>query len=77
MPYELHAAIVDPDDGEIKVEHIFYGETESECEDYFEEHLDTCFYFKAAQAKGDVITWFDDVKNLPTRQSLEEELEDG
>lgn len=72
MAFELHAAIVDPGDGEIKVEHIFYGETEAECNDYFKEHLGTCSYFRAAEKESKVISWLKPTDELPTAASMDE-----
>jgi hypothetical protein len=75
MAWALHACIVDPGDGEIKVEHIFYGETEEECDDYYQEHLGTCSYFRGAEHGDKVISWYERIGALPTEESCEEEAE--
>ena len=49
MAWALHVYIVNPDDEQILVEHIFYGETKDDAEQVKEEHLGTCSYFKAAE----------------------------
>lgn len=52
MPYALHVYIVNPDDEEIYVEHIFYGETKADAEHVKQEHLGSCSYFRAAEEEG-------------------------
>lgn len=75
MPWALHAAIMDSGDHEIKVRHIFYGETKEECDDYFKEHLGTCSYFRSAEKSREVISWFEEIDELPTPESCNAEAE--
>jgi hypothetical protein len=52
MAYALHVYIVNPDDEEIYVEHIFYGETQADARHVKKEHLESCEYFRKAEAEG-------------------------
>lgn len=52
MAWAYHVYIVNPDDLEIYVEHIFYGHTKNECTQVRDEHLGSCAYFKAAEDEG-------------------------
>jgi hypothetical protein len=52
MAYQLTVWIVNPDDEKIYVEHNFFGETKADAEHVKREHLESCEYFRAAQAEG-------------------------
>lgn len=52
MAWAYHVYIVNPDDEEIYVEHIFYGETKADCTHVRDEHLGSCAYFKAAEQEA-------------------------
>lgn len=52
MAWAYHVYIVNPDDEEIYVEHIFYGDTKDECTQVRDEHLGSCAYFKAAEQEN-------------------------
>lgn len=52
MAWAYHVYIVNPDDEEIYVEHIFYGHTKADCTHVRDEHLASCAYFKAAEDEG-------------------------
>jgi hypothetical protein len=55
MAYKLTVFIVNPDDEQIYVEHNFYGYTKAEAEHVKHEHLDSCDYYRAAEAEGRTI----------------------
>ena len=52
MAWAYHVYIVNPDDEEIYVEHIFYGETKQDCTHVRDEHLGSCAYYKTAEDEG-------------------------
>lgn len=52
MAYALHVYIINPEDEEILVEHIFYGDSKDAAEFVKQEHLGSCAYFKAAEEEG-------------------------
>ena len=55
MAFLLEVHIVDAGDKTIKVTHLFWGLTETECTTYYREHLASCEYFRSAQKEGRVI----------------------
>jgi hypothetical protein len=50
--YALTVYIMDPGDKKIHVEHTFYGKNRAEAEQMKAHHLQTCEYFKKAEAAG-------------------------
>jgi hypothetical protein len=74
MAYELHAYLLTPE-GEIHVKHIFYGETEAEAESHFDAHVRSCPNFGPGEREGRVISWIEEVDELPTEESAREEAE--
>lgn len=74
MAYALHAYKVDKG-GKIAVEHIFYGETERECDEGLEAHADICPRFGPAVKENHVITFYEEIDAMPTPESVEEEFE--
>ncbi len=79
MAFALTVDIIDPD-GSIKVEHVFFGETEEEARTYLDHHLATCDYFKAAEREGrtieDLEEIADDERPVPPEDELEAEGEE-
>lgn len=67
----LTAHIVD--NGEIKVSHQFWGETEAECEEYLEHHKNSCSYFKSNYDAGNVITEVDDDIDRPEPEDFDDD----
>lgn len=63
MAYKLTVFIVNPDDEQIYVEHNFYGETKADAEHVKREHLESCEYFRAAQADGRTIEEGEDISS--------------
>jgi hypothetical protein len=72
MAYRLDVDVVDPSDGTIKVTHTFWGMTEKEARDYFNEHIESCEYFRAAVEEGRLI---EDGEQIPEEDLPE--AEDG
>lgn len=62
MAYALHVYIINPDDEEIYVEHIFYGENKDAAEQVKKEHLGSCEYFRAAEAEGRTDEWGEEIR---------------
>jgi hypothetical protein len=75
MAFELHAYAITPE-GTIPVKHIFYGETKEETDRHFRDHVKGCPYFGPAEKEGRMITYFQEVDELPTEQSAELEAEE-
>jgi hypothetical protein len=78
MAYRLDVDVVDPSDGTIKVTHTFWGMTEKEARDYFNEHIESCEYFRAAVEEGRVIEDGEQIpeEDLPEAEADEEEEEE-
>lgn len=81
MPFELHSYIVDPGDGTIKMEHVFFGLTRQEAETYRDEHLSHCKYMQGAdkgEGQGEIIEELVEVDELPSPEDFEDdESEEG
>lgn len=79
MAWALHVYTVDPGDHTVKVEHIFYGLTKAEAEDYYKEHLDSCNYFRPAETEGrNVQEWEEiDEEDIPEMDIDGEDEEEG
>jgi hypothetical protein len=65
MPWELHSYIVNPDDEQIYLKHVFFGETKDDCEQVKKEHLASCEYYRAAEAEGRTDDKWEEVDSLP------------
>lgn len=76
MAWALRASKIEPN-GECLVEHIFYGHTKKQADTRLQEHADICPKFGPADAAGEVITVFEEVDEIPTRDSIEAESEEG
>jgi hypothetical protein len=48
MPFALYVDVIPPEGGKIKVQHVFYGETEDECQDNFAAHAKGCEFLTPA-----------------------------
>lgn len=84
MAWILTSYIIDPGDRTIKVSHNFYGLNKEEAQTYFNEHLSSCEYFKAAHDEGRTFEEWDQVpqSDLPVAEEEagedeEEEDEEG
>ena len=68
MAWELHSYIVNPDDKRIYLKHVFFGRTKEECLAVKGEHLESCEYFRAAEAEGRTDDQWEqiDAADLPT-----------
>jgi len=75
MAYAIHAYAIG-EDGEIRVQHIFYGRTEAEADEHFRAHVKACPMFGPADQDGRLRTFVDDDARLPTEESVEEEAEE-
>lgn len=66
--WAYHVYIINPDDEEIYVEHIFYGDTKDACKQVRDEHLGSCEYFRAAHAEGRTDERWEEIdrEDLPT-----------
>jgi hypothetical protein len=76
MAFELHAYAL-TEDGEIHVQHIFYGRTKQEADRHFDAHVKACPMFGPADHDGRVISFFKEVDELPCQQSAEREAADA
>jgi hypothetical protein len=82
MAWALHVYTVDPGDDTVKVEHIFYGLTRAEAQDYYGEHLKSCNYFRPAEEEGrNVEEWVeieeDEIPELDLDDTEDDEDDDG
>lgn len=75
MPWALRASKIEPG-GECRTEHIFYGDTKRECDALMRGHVEICPQFGPADKAGHVITVFEEVDEIPTRESIEAESEE-
>lgn len=75
MAWQIEAYKIDAD-GRIRVKHTFYGESEAEADRYFEEHQQVCRKFGPAVSEGNVITISEEVDEIPTPESIAEEIEE-
>jgi hypothetical protein len=65
MPFSLTVDKLE-DDGTIRVRHIFFGETEEECEDLRDEHGAGCKAFgPALERKEGVIEEIEEIDEIP------------
>jgi hypothetical protein len=71
MAYSLTVDIVDPD-GEIKVTHTFWGDTEEEVEEAKAEHLRDCKYFSAAEADDRTIEELEEIDDGERPEAAED-----
>lgn len=72
MAWALRAYKIESDD-DVAVELVFYGRTKQECDQRFRAHRDICPRFGPADRAGQVITVWEEVDKIPTRQSIEDE----
>lgn len=75
MAVAIHSYIVDPGDGTIKVEHVFYGKTLAEAQTYFDEHLSHCKYMQSAErgdGEGELLEEIEDLDELPSPEDFED-----
>lgn len=75
MALALYAYKIESD-GSIDVCHIFFGENEKECDEKFAAHAAHCPQFGPAVKRGDVVSFYDKIKELPDRESVEAEISD-
>lgn len=77
MAFRITSYLVDPGDKQIKMAHVFYGQTEKEAWDYYEEHLSHCHYFQEAGEAGR-INEVEEIPDdeLPQPEDFDEEEED-
>lgn len=76
MAYALHAFAISKD-GKIHVQHIFYGDTEGEADEHFREHVKACPMFGPAEREKRMITYVEQVDELPTPESAQDEADDS
>jgi hypothetical protein len=77
MAVALHSYKVDAD-GEIRVRHTFYADTEEEADRLLEQHAAGCKAFGPAFEEGDTIELIEDIdaEDLPDAEELRD-LEDA
>jgi hypothetical protein len=77
MPVELNSFIKEKDSDRILVRHCFYGRDEAEAEKFKRHHLESCEYFRAAEAEHRTIDVMLNIDALPEfdEEALEEFLE--
>jgi hypothetical protein len=77
MAVALHSYKVDSD-GEIRVRHTFYADTEEEADRLLEQHAEGCRAFGPAFEQGDTIELIEDIDEdeVPDADELRE-LEDA
>ena len=64
------------DNGEIKVSHQFWGESEREAETYLAHHKESCSYFRSNYDSGNVIEEVDDDCERPDPEEFDDEDDD-
>jgi hypothetical protein len=69
MAVQLHSFKIDKD-GQVRVRHTFYADTEEEAEDLMDAHADKCKSFGPALDAGETIEIFED-GDLPDVAALE------
>ncbi len=52
MAYALYVDVIPEGGGKISVQHVFYGETEEECDENWKAHAAGCKFLTAAIAEG-------------------------
>lgn len=75
MAIALHSYKID-DDGEIRVCHTFYGDTLAEAEKVLADHAEICPKYGPAYKADDTIEVVDEIEDLPTTDSVLEDVED-
>ncbi len=73
MPHAIYSFKIDKD-GEIRVGHIFFGETEREAEANLEKHAEACPKFGPAYRNEETIEIGVDIESVPAADV--DELED-
>lgn len=80
MAIALHSFKID-DDGRVRVEHIFYAETEEEAEEMMVAHGGGCKAFGPALEHGNTTEIVEHIDELPTPDTLDDfvggDLDDG
>jgi hypothetical protein len=71
MPVALHSFKID-DDGKVRVEHIFYAETEEEAEEMLAAHAGGCRAFGPAVEHGNTAEIVEEIDVLPTPETVDE-----
>jgi len=71
MPIALHSFKID-NDGAVRVQHVFYGETEDDAREMLEKHAEVCPKFGPAVAAGDTIEVIEELDTLPTPDTVDE-----
>lgn len=68
MAWALHVYIINPDDEQIYVEHIFYGETKDAATQVKAEHVGSCEYFRLAEKEERTDEWWEEMheEDLPS-----------
>ncbi len=72
MAVALHAWIVDKD-GEIRVRHTFFAETEEDADRLLKQHAASC----PGAAGGETIEVVEDIDELPDAETIEDFEEEG
>ena len=75
MAWKIEAYKID-EDGRIRIKHTFYGHSEAEADRYFEEHQSVCKKFGPAVEAGRVVTFSEEIDDIPTPESIAEEIEE-
>lgn len=60
------------DNGEIKVSHQFWGESEAEAQEYLDHHKQSCSYFRSNYESGNVEEEVDDDAERPDPEDFED-----
>lgn len=71
MKTALHSFKIDSD-GAVRVQHVFYGETEEDARSLLEEHAEACPKFGPAVAAGDTIEVTEELDALPTPDTVDD-----
>jgi hypothetical protein len=74
----IHSFVLPPGGGKVKVEHVFYGETEEEAQAAMDAHAAGCKAFGPAVKDGETVEQIEDLEagDWPTAEELVEELAD-
>jgi hypothetical protein len=76
MAVALHSYKIDKD-GKIRVEHIFYADTEDAADQLMTGHAEGCQAFGPAVDAGRTIEVLDEDAEVPTVEDLEADDDDG
>lgn len=71
MAIALHSFKID-EDGAIRVQHVFYGETLGEAEALLEAHADVCPKFGPAYKADHTMEVSEDIDDLPTPETVDD-----